>query len=688
MSSTNKRIKRKSERAAGVFAAVYFLATSCAAQTSSPNSPIPASFFGMSAIGGSYPEVTFGLLAHGDFAWETIEPSRGVFDFSVFDNYMSLIQRHGLVDPVTNTANFAMTLAAGTPIWAVASKCAGPNSACTCTTTTCTAPPDNIADWTDFLNTLINHYNGKTQPHIKYYELWNEFNYSLWWTGGDAAMVALAKAAYPIIHQDLHSMLLTPSVSGPVGTVSPVSGYTRMKDYLQAGGYLYADGGAFHGYIAGSAGNINPFPMPEDDVTSDCTEWVTCYGSIITKAEQMRAVFDQNGLAGKPMFQTEGSWGKNTVTKSDIQVAWLSRWLLLQAGLRAELNLQMAAWFTWAPGTGFGWGTIETSSGTPSDAGIAYQHVFDWVSGATIAQRCSPDSNSTYTCTLTRAGGYTAKAVWNTKGTISYTPGAGYTQYRDLAGLTHSIAPGASIQIGAEPVLVESPGRMLPEINNGGIVIFDANSPLVSPGALVSVFGSNFASGFTAAPVGSKLPATLGGTQVLVDGRPAPLVSVNTGEIIFQMPYEAALGADSVMVISGLLPSPPAPATVAVAGPSIFTDGAGGAVVADASGYLAGSGGVKPGTKATVYLTGSGPVTPSIATGAPAPPSPASVETLPTTITVNGVAASVSSAGMTPGFVGVVQVQFVVPNLAPGSYPIQVGIGSALSNQPPLRISR
>ena len=85
--------------------------------------------------------------------------------------------------------------------------------------------------------------------------------------------------------------------------------------------------------------------MPEQDSTTGCKAFATCYGSVISRATQMRAVFDQNGLAGKPMYQTEGSWGNNSVTDPDTQVAWLARFYLLQAGLRSTLNLQMNAWF-------------------------------------------------------------------------------------------------------------------------------------------------------------------------------------------------------------------------------------------------------------------------------------------------------------------------------------------------------
>jgi len=412
--------------------------------------PIPATFFGMS-VGNSndYPSVTIGTLGHAEFAWPWIEQSKGSFDFSIFDAFMADAQQHGLVDAATNTASMAMTLGL-TPSWAVADKssCNVRNGAMLCT-----AAPDHIQDWKDFLTALIQHYNGTTQPHIKYYELWNEMNFTLYWTGSNAQMVALAQAAYPIIHRDPCSMLLTPSMGGgPMDPAWPSCPATWMTNYLQAGGYQYADGGAFHGYI-GMEG-IDPFPMPEDDAPSGCLP--KCYSSIITKATGMRAVFDQNGLAGKPMFQTEGSWGQGNVTDPDIQVAWLARWFLLQAGLRSTLNLQLAAWFSWSKPS-FGWGTIETTSGAPTSAGVAYEQVYRWLVGATISQPCSSTSDGTWTCFLTRPGGYSGLAIWNTHGSESYTPSAAYVDYRDLAGKTVNITAGAPVMIGAKPILLEHP---------------------------------------------------------------------------------------------------------------------------------------------------------------------------------------------------------------------------------------
>ena len=569
-------------------------AAHCSAQS---GTPVPSTFFAMSASASNFPKVTIGFLAHGDFAWVQIERSKGNFNFQAFDNYMAAAQQHGLVDLATNTATVAITLAAGTPIWAVAdqSTCSSGND--------CTAPPDNIQDWKDFITALIQHYNGKTQPHIKYYELWNEFNVSLWWTGNDAQMLALAQAAYPIIHQDPYSILLTPSVAGPVGTASPNSSVTTMTSYLQAGGSRYADGGAFHGYL-GAQGGVNPFPFPEEDTTSGCKAFVGCYGSIITKATQMRSVFDQNGLAGKPMFQTEGSWGNNTITDSDTQVAWLARFNLLQAGLRSTLNLQMVAWFTWALPS-FGWGDIATASLDPTPAGLAYSEVFKWVVGATISQPCSGASNGTWTCTLTRAGGYVAQAVWNTQGTIAYSLGAGYTQYRDLTGKTAPISPGASVSIGVKPILIEGTAA-----GTGALGIVSAaryNGPPLAPESLASAFGASLANS-TVSATATPLPTTLGATQVSVTDsagvtRLAPLVFVASAQINYQVPAQTASGLASVSVSNNGKTVAAGGMMVASVAPALFTANANGQGVAAALAVTVNSSGAQ--STAPVYQCGA-----------------------------------------------------------------------------------
>ena len=414
---------------------------------------IPPSFFAMNTVDeNDYPKLTFGTLSHpaiGTWAW--IERTKGQYDFSMFDKDISAAVAHGLVNKATNTASVAITLGE-TPPWAAAD----PKS---CKTTSgltwCTSGPANIQDWKDFVQALLNHYNGVAMPHVRYYELWNEMNINLFWTGKQSDMLELAQAAYPIIHADPHSMMLTPSVVGSLGSLAKGTGAALMVSYLDAGGSKYADGGAFHGY---RMANNTPYAEPEDDTTPGCENSNGCHDSIVAKANLMRQVFNQHGLSGKPMFDTEGSWGYLTVTDADAdtQTAWLARWYLLQAGMYATDNLQMAAWFTWGHPTTFHWGTIETAAGGPTPAGIAFNQVYTWLVGAKMNQPCSSTSDGTWTCALTRPGGYNALAIWNTQGPKSYIPTITYVTYRDLAGNTVKLTKGASVMIGIKPILLES----------------------------------------------------------------------------------------------------------------------------------------------------------------------------------------------------------------------------------------
>jgi phospholipase C len=413
---------------------------------------IPPDFFGMASVNGAdYLKVSFGTLAHPQIgAWPWIEKTKGTYDFTLFDQYVNDAVAHHLVD-ASNTVTMTITLGE-TPPWAAAdsTSCRGTG------VQFCTSGPTNLADWTDFVTHLLAHYDGKTMPHVRYYELWNEANLKNWWTGTTAQMVDLGRAALPPIEADGQSSLLTPSVAGPAGNVAPDSGTTWMAAYLDAGGALYAGGGAFHGYIAAQSG-VTPFPMPEQDVTAGCIEFVTCYGSIITRTMQMRQVFDGHGLIGKPMFDTEGSWGNATETDPATQTAWLARWYLLQAGLRAGDNLQEAAWFSWGDPANFHWGTIETTALQPTEAGQGLDQVYNWLVGALLNKPCAPVAGATWTCTLTRPGGYRGLVVWNTQGATTYVPtGLSPTDYRDLAGNPPvKVTSGTPIPIGPEPELVE-----------------------------------------------------------------------------------------------------------------------------------------------------------------------------------------------------------------------------------------
>jgi endo-1,4-beta-xylanase len=223
-----------------------------------------------------------------------------------------------------------------------------------------------------------------------------------------------------------------------------------------------------------------------------------------------------------------------------------------------------------------------------------------------------------------------------------------------------------------------------PVIFPGGVVIHAGTSAAVSPGTLADLYGTNLAAA-PATTAGLPLGTTLGQVQVTVNGTPAPLYYVSPGQVDFQIPYSIPPGPALVQVSSGGTKGGSAGITVQQAAPSILTwiDAAGNtrAIVQNQDFSLNSSTNcAAPGTYVTVYMMGSGPLDNPIASGAGAPNSPLSRETLATTVTLGTVSGIVPYfAGMAPTFVGLMQLTLQVPAVS-GDLPAQVQIGSFTSN--------
>jgi len=222
-----------------------------------------------------------------------------------------------------------------------------------------------------------------------------------------------------------------------------------------------------------------------------------------------------------------------------------------------------------------------------------------------------------------------------------------------------------------------------PVIFPGGVVIHASALAPVSPGTLADIYGTNLASAPATTP-GLPLGTSLGNVQVTVNGTPAPLYYVSPGQVDFQIPYAIPPGPALVQVSSNGNPGMSAGITVQQAAPSIltWTDSSGNVrAIAQNQDYSLNTSTncAAPGTYVTVYMMGSGPLDNPIPSGAAAPSSPLSQETLTTTATIGNVSAPVYFAGMTPTYVGLMQVSALVPAVS-GDQPFQVQVGSFTSN--------
>jgi uncharacterized protein (TIGR03437 family) len=218
-------------------------------------------------------------------------------------------------------------------------------------------------------------------------------------------------------------------------------------------------------------------------------------------------------------------------------------------------------------------------------------------------------------------------------------------------------------------VSLNAAGSAAPAIAADGVVNAASFVARLAPGGIGTLFGSNLSTeSIQASSV--PLPRELGGARVFVDGVEAPLFYVSPGQINFQTPFETAEGAAAVFVERAGVPSLVAAAVVEQDYPGIFTYQPPGSAIAPVIVHLDGSlvtaaAPAHAGEVLVVFATGVGGLTNPPPTGEAAVPDPLAVSTVNPTVTVGDAPATVLFTGLTPGFVGLLQINIQLPATLP-----------------------
>jgi len=212
----------------------------------------------------------------------------------------------------------------------------------------------------------------------------------------------------------------------------------------------------------------------------------------------------------------------------------------------------------------------------------------------------------------------------------------------------------------------------------------------VAPGSIASVYGAGLA--LVPQSAGQvPLPKSLGGAVFTVGTAPAAFFYASPSQLNVQIPWEATPGTAVATSTVGSSTSS-TPVNVVPFAPGIYTtaqSGSGqGIIVGPTNGMAApvgafpGSQPVRSGDFITIYCTGLGAVVNQPATGAVASATPLPQTTTPASATIGGLPANVIYAGLTPGGVGLYQVNAQVPaGTASGSaVPVVISIGGTVSN--------
>jgi uncharacterized protein (TIGR03437 family) len=219
---------------------------------------------------------------------------------------------------------------------------------------------------------------------------------------------------------------------------------------------------------------------------------------------------------------------------------------------------------------------------------------------------------------------------------------------------------------------------------NGTLHSFD---PLVgaalAPGTIVAIYGQDLAA-LTSQPTIIPLPTTVNGTSVIIGGMPAPLYYVSAAQINAQIPFELQPGQQYQVIVSanGALTTPDSiQLSAATPGLAAFSDGTLIAQHSDGS-LVSATSPAQAGEYLVAYLAGMGGTTVPVASGAGSPGSPLAQPAETPVLTIDGNAYPILFAGLTPGLVGLYQMNFQAPaGLPAGDVTVVVSQNGQSSNQ-------
>jgi uncharacterized protein (TIGR03437 family) len=221
-----------------------------------------------------------------------------------------------------------------------------------------------------------------------------------------------------------------------------------------------------------------------------------------------------------------------------------------------------------------------------------------------------------------------------------------------------------------------------PQISSGAAVNAATYTNALAPGALMSIFGLHLAVEESLAPR-LPYPELLAGVRVTLDGRALPLLFVSPGQLNTVLPFSAeGRGTVRVTTANGVSEIE---VNLQSTAPGIFLRGgdpALPAILGEDGAPISIANPARAGRPLSIYCTGLGRVQGELAPGAPAPLSTVVPTLEPVLVQFGGLLLAASFAGLAPGYVGLYQVNVVLPEtLRPGQYFLALLAGGNRSNQ-------
>jgi hypothetical protein len=379
---------------------------------------IKPSLFGvtLSSSSGSMPAFQVGSVRFWDSRtrWANIQPQPDVYDWSILDRLTGAAQQAGL------PATFVL---GGTPTWAAPNGPKAPYA-----DGSRSAPPDDLAYWDRFIDSLVTRYRGR----IEAYEMWVHANDPRYYSGSTETLVEMTRRASHIIKAvDPKALVVCPSIVGP----STPQGREVLRRFAELRGYDYCD-------VAGV--NLS------QKQASDPPE------TVVQLLEQTYDVMHDAGV--HPAVWNTGvtyEYAREEALDEQRAIDYATRFYLV-AIYGTNVSLERSYFYNWG-------GSrlpiaLQAVGGPPTRAALAVEELQRWLANTTT-RSCGHGlainlPGNVWQCEFTTQDHRLQVVQWTSSGTATTTAAPDSELLRHIDGSIKQLSAGEAVLVTETPVLM------------------------------------------------------------------------------------------------------------------------------------------------------------------------------------------------------------------------------------------
>jgi hypothetical protein len=293
--------------------------------------------------------------------WDEVNTAAGVYDWTLLDQVVANAEATG--------AQRIMYVLGSTPSW-LATDTSVPNYL---NAAGANSMPASLSAWDDWVRAVVTRYKGR----IDEWQVWNEVNFSSFWSGSVDQMVTLTQRASKIVNQiDPRSDFVTGSA---------IVRQSKKKNKVSKQSAAISPSSFFYSYMKG----LKKKKVKFDAVGMHLYPWYKAGPGDGTPYDREKGAADAQKVLDhfkfkQPMYDTEMAYGnrRNNGWRKKVLSQSKGAAYLAQTYIYGMVNnVPEVYWYGWDDHV-LGVDVTDPVTGAILQPGIAYNTVMGWMSGA------------------------------------------------------------------------------------------------------------------------------------------------------------------------------------------------------------------------------------------------------------------------------------------------------------------